>query len=95
MVFHETILPDGETTYLFSHAIFSQTTVVSESGGRFVVRDLAIQRENTIQTGDTELIDIIQGVFIDTGEGINGINSHVLIKSQVIIHPDEENNRSR
>ena len=95
MVFHETILPDGETTYLFSHAIFSQTTVVSESGERFVVRDLAIQRENTIQTGDTELIDIIQGVFIDTGEGINGINSHVLIKSQVIIHPYEENNRSR
>ena len=31
LVFHETILPDGETTYLFSHVTSPKITAMSES----------------------------------------------------------------
>jgi hypothetical protein len=89
-VFHETIHPNGESAYLFSHTNFQKTTAVSESGEIYVIKDVGTQRLSTTQTGDDELITISQGVYIDTGQGMNGPNTLYQIVFHVIIHPDGE-----
>jgi hypothetical protein len=89
-VFHETIRPNGESAYLFSHTNFQKTTAVTESGERYVVKDVGTQRLSTTQTGDDELITVQQGVFIDTGQGINGPNTVASFVFHFIIHPDGE-----
>lgn len=89
-VFHETIRPNGESAYLFSHINYQKTTAVSESGERYVWHEVQNERLTTVQNGDNELVTNLHGVVIDTGQGINGINTFVQIKTHVIIHPDGE-----
>jgi hypothetical protein len=89
-VFHEIIRPDGESAYLFSHTNYQKITAVSESGEKYVVKEVGTQRLYTTQTGDDELITIIDGVFIDTGQGINGPNTVASFEFHTIIHPDGE-----
>jgi hypothetical protein len=89
-VFHETIRPDGESAYLFSHTNYQKITAVSESGERYVVHDVDNQRLSMTQTGDNEFITFLKGIVIDTGQGINGPNTLVQIVFHFIIHPDGE-----
>lgn len=46
-VFHETIGPDGESIYTFSHSNFQKARGVSESGEIFVITDVVNSRSHT------------------------------------------------
>jgi hypothetical protein len=89
-VFHETITPDGDAVYTFSHTNFQGVTGVSESGEAFVVTDVFNQNAHTTQTGTNEFNTVIHGTLVDKGQGVNGENTLFQFVFHTVIHPDGE-----